>query len=100
MNLIKYNLPQVLISYKFRHRGAETCRKSVLIINCNVLSALAGWCTNYKNMHDINNIKFPQSKSGTLEDCQEKGEEHVIMKNKIRISNWTFLSFYPLILVS
>ena len=59
MNLIKYSLPQVLISYKFRHRGAETCRKSALIINCTVLSAIVGRVNNYKNMHDINNIKFP-----------------------------------------
>jgi benzoyl-CoA reductase/2-hydroxyglutaryl-CoA dehydratase subunit BcrC/BadD/HgdB len=72
MKLIKYNLPQVLISYKFRHRGAENCGKSVLIINCTVLSSLAGWYTNYKNMHDINNINFPQSKSWTFEDFQEK----------------------------
>lgn len=63
MNLIKYNLPRVLISYKFWHPVAETCSKSVLIINCTVLSTLAGLCTNYKNMHDINNTKFPQSKS-------------------------------------
>ena len=59
MNLIKYSLPQVLISYKFRHRGAETCSKSVLIINCAVLSALVGWVTDYKIMHDINDVKFP-----------------------------------------
>lgn len=33
------------------HSGAETCRRLIPVINCNLLSAFVIWCDNYENMH-------------------------------------------------
>lgn len=68
----KLNKIQFITSINFLH-------VSELIINFIALSALAGWCINYKNTHDINNIKCPQIKSWNFENYQEKGEYYIII---------------------
>ena len=52
MHLIKYSWRQVLNSYMFRHRGA------IFKVNCNSLSAFAGWCISCKNVHGMCNTDW------------------------------------------
>ena len=40
------------------HPSAETCRSSVLVMNCILVSALVGWFINSKKMHNMSNKEF------------------------------------------
>jgi len=51
-----------------RHPSVKTWERLIFGINCIVLGAHVGWCINYVNIHNMNNMKFLDSflKTDTL----------------------------------